>query len=110
MRAPLGGLATIAVLTVFTGSDAAAQGGSFLQTLLRVTGISATPSSQKGPGDELQAGDVWIASRAQGTRLRLTREGGYRSPVFGPAALSLPRMRAAIDPTPSLDRAATETG
>jgi len=93
MRAPLGRLAAIAALAVFTGPDAAAQGGSFLQTLLRVTGISATPSAQKGPGDELESGDVWIASPAQGTRLRLTREGGYRSPVFGPGDQSILALR-----------------
>ena len=55
---------------------------SFWATVLRVTGISATPSQLKGPDDEVQAGDIWVADLARKTRLRVTRHGGYRSPVF----------------------------
>jgi hypothetical protein len=55
---------------------------SFWATVLRVTGISATPSQLKGPDDEIQAGDIWVADLARKTRLQVTRYGGYRSPVF----------------------------
>ena len=55
---------------------------SFWATVLRVTGISATPSQLKGPDDEVQAGDIWVAYLARKTRLRVTRQGGFRSPVF----------------------------
>jgi hypothetical protein len=55
---------------------------SFWATVLRVTGISATPSQLKGPDDEIQAGDIWVADLARKTQLRVTRHGGYRSPVF----------------------------
>jgi hypothetical protein len=58
---------------------------SFWATVLRITGISATPSQLKGPGDEVQDGDVWVADLAHRTRLRVTRDGGYRSPVFSSA-------------------------
>lgn len=81
--ARLAAIVAIGALASLVGPDAGAQ-GSFLKTLLSVTGISATPSSQKGPGDELEAGEVWIARLAQGTPVRLTRDGGYRSPVFAP--------------------------
>jgi hypothetical protein len=39
------------------------------------------PSARKGPGDDLEAGDVRVASLAERARLRLTRDGGYRSPI-----------------------------
>ena len=55
---------------------------SFWATVLRVTGISATPSQLKGPDDEIQAGDIWVADLPRKTRLRVTRHGGYRSPIF----------------------------
>jgi hypothetical protein len=55
---------------------------SFWATVLRVTGISATPSQMKGPDDEVQAGDIWVADLVRKTRLRVTRHGGYRSPIF----------------------------
>lgn len=90
---PLAAVAAMGALVILAGADARAQAGSFLRALLSVTGISATPSAQKGPGDELEAGDVWIASLAQGTRLRLTREGGYRSPVFAPGDQSILALR-----------------
>ena len=64
---------------------AGAQAESFWDKVLRVTGISATPSALKGPGDALQAGDVWIATLSTKARQRLTQEGGYRSPVFEPS-------------------------
>jgi hypothetical protein len=55
---------------------------SFWQKLLRITGISAMPATTKGPPGELLGGDLWLASLDGGSRLRLTRDGGYRSPVF----------------------------
>lgn len=86
-------IVAMGALVVLAGPAARAQGGSFLKTLLSVTGISASPSAQKGPGDELEAGDVWIASLATRTRLRLTRDGGYRSPVFAPGDQSILALR-----------------
>jgi hypothetical protein len=95
-RRRLAAIAAIGGLAVLTGPDAGAQGGSFLKALLSVTGISATPSAQKGPGDELEAGDVWIANLVKGTRVRLTREGGYRSPVFGPGEQAVLALRQSV--------------
>jgi hypothetical protein len=50
--------------------------------IARIAGLTATPSTQKGPGDEISHGDIWVVDLAQNTRLQLTHDGGYRSPVF----------------------------
>lgn len=52
------------------------------QRLLRFAGISATPSAQKAPGDEAVAGDIWLVQVNSSQAMRLTRDGGYRSPIF----------------------------
>ena len=97
MRALRGALAAavagLVALAAALPPEAGAQGESLLQTLLRFSGISATPSAQKGPGDELEAGDVWLVSPGRGTSVRLTRDGGYRSPVFGPGDQSVLALR-----------------
>jgi hypothetical protein len=55
---------------------------TFWQRLLRFAGISATPSAQKAPGDEAVAGDIWLVEVNSSEALRLTHDGGYRSPIF----------------------------
>lgn len=55
---------------------------SFWELVLRIAGVSATPSHLKGPEAAPLMGDVWIANLAQQTRQRLTWEGTYRSPIF----------------------------
>jgi hypothetical protein len=55
---------------------------TFWQRLLRFAGISATPSAQKAPGDEAAAGDIWLVEMGSMQASRLTRDGGYRSPIF----------------------------
>src|SRR5258707_6535096 len=55
---------------------------SFWQRVLRFVGISATPSAQKGPGDEISGGDIWVADLERNILLRLTSDGGYRSPIL----------------------------
>ncbi len=51
-----------------------------LQWLLRFVGISATPSAMRGEDDKL-AGDIWLYDSTTQTSQRITREGGYRSPI-----------------------------
>jgi hypothetical protein len=49
---------------------------------MRVAGVSSNPSSLRG-GDKVTSGDVWIAAAGpKPTLQRLTRDGGYSSPVF----------------------------
>lgn len=55
---------------------------SFWQRLLRFAGISATPSAQKAPDDGATAGDIWLVRVNSSDKLRLTNDGGYRSPIF----------------------------
>ncbi len=62
---------------------------SVWQKLLRVAGISATPSTLKAPGDDLASGELWLVDLETGTPRRLTAVGGYRSPIFEPGAETL---------------------
>ena len=56
-----------------------------LNKLLRITGISATPSQQKAPSEEIEAGgEIWISNLKAGTLQKLGHENGFRSPIFGP--------------------------
>jgi hypothetical protein len=58
---------------------------SFWNKILRIAGVSANPSSLRGE-DRAAAGDVWMAAAGpQPAPRRLTRDGGYRSPVFDSA-------------------------
>jgi hypothetical protein len=74
-------LALAAILAVPTG--AAAQ--SLVDKLLRVSGLTASPTQLRTQGDESEAGNIWVASLAQRAARALTTDGGYRSPVFSPA-------------------------
>lgn len=76
-------LLSIACLTILSCQPAVAE--SLLKKLLRITGISATPSQQKAPGEEMEAGGaIWIADlRTQKVR-QLSRASGFRSPIFAP--------------------------
>jgi hypothetical protein len=66
---------------------------TFWQKVLRLTGISAMPSTSKGlRPEETAGGDLWVATADGASRLRLTRDGGYQSPIFdaeGGAVLAL---------------------
>jgi hypothetical protein len=54
---------------------------TFWQKVLRVAGISATPSAMKGNEGAL-AGDLWIFDLNTNVGRSITRDGGYRSPIF----------------------------
>ena len=55
---------------------------SFAERLLKFLGISASPSTLKGPGDEVVTGYVWLADLESKTTRALTTTDGYRSPIF----------------------------
>jgi dipeptidyl aminopeptidase/acylaminoacyl peptidase len=57
---------------------------TLVQRLLRIAGLTAAPSQLRGPGDDSQPGNLWIADLRLGTTRPLTTDGGYRSPVFAP--------------------------
>jgi Tol biopolymer transport system component len=58
---------------------------TLLDKLLSVAGLTAAPAQLRGPGDDVEAGNIWIANLDRRTATALTRDGGYRSPVFSPA-------------------------
>jgi len=57
---------------------------TFWHRVLRVSGIAESPSTLKGPGDEVEHGQIWVAEIAAGGTRKLTDGGGFRSPVFIP--------------------------
>lgn len=86
----------------------AARPESFLEKVLRITGISANPTTLKGPGDEVTTGEVWLAELSSKRNRRLTATGGYRSPIFLPNADLLALRRTDVvrltitDPQPRM--------
>jgi hypothetical protein len=61
---------------------------TFWEKVLRISGISVTPSAMKGDEDGL-TGDVHVLDLTVKTSRRLTFNGGYRSPIFLPGETSL---------------------
>ena len=60
-----------------------ARAETFLEKILRITGVSATPSQQRAPGEEMEAGgEIWLADVKTGSLRKLSSEAGFRSPVF----------------------------
>lgn len=55
---------------------------SFTEKLLKFLGISDSPGTLKGPGDEVVSGELWLADLQAGTTRALNSGGGYRSPIF----------------------------
>jgi Tol biopolymer transport system component len=55
---------------------------SFTEKLLKFFGISESPGTLKGPGDEVSSGQVWLVDLQSSTRRALTSSDGYRSPIF----------------------------
>jgi hypothetical protein len=68
-----------------TNASAPAKQGrsaTFTEKLLKFFGISDSPSTLKGPGDEVTSGELWLGDLdSKGTRA-LASSAGYRSPVF----------------------------
>jgi hypothetical protein len=66
---------------------------TFLRKILRITGISASPSTLKGPGDEVKSGQIWLADLDSKKQRSLTSDGRYRSPVFVPGSGNILALR-----------------
>lgn len=73
-------LAALALFAVVT----AIRAETMVEKLLRVSGLTASPAEMRGPGDEPDAGDVWVVTPGGSAPAALTSGGGYRSPVFAP--------------------------
>jgi hypothetical protein len=55
---------------------------SFTEKLLKFFGISDSPSTLKGPGDEVMSGELWLGDLDSKSTRALTSSAGFRSPVF----------------------------
>lgn len=66
---------------------------SFWEMILRISGISATPSTSKGPGEAPSDGEIWLALASGLSRQRLTRSGGFSSPIFEPDGTGILALR-----------------
>ena len=78
---------TLLVSTVFGqsqggGSPSQQKRTSFTERVLKFLGISDSPGTLKGPGDEVISGELWVADLSARTTHALTSSGGYRSPIF----------------------------
>jgi hypothetical protein len=78
-----------------TGSTANKQKAptTFTDRLLKFLGISDSPSTLKGPGDEVVSGELWIADLDSKNTRAITPDGGYRSPVFMPGMKNVLALR-----------------
>lgn len=78
-------LNTIIVLFLFAlpfAAQSAKKTEAFWDKVLRVAGVSATPSSLRSD-QKLISGDIWVIAAAPNSMpQRLTRDGAYTSPVF----------------------------
>ena len=68
----------LSLLTICWGESRAE---SFIDKVLRISGISATTGHQR-PSGNVKEGDIWIVSLPGKVKRALTNEGSYRSPVF----------------------------
>ena len=78
----------VAALAVASGMRAE-RTESFWEKVLRIVGVSATPRKQKGAGEKIVSGEIWIADLESHSRTRVTKSGGFRSPVFEPGREAL---------------------
>ncbi|HEY6391211.1 MAG TPA: hypothetical protein VIX89_08040 [Bryobacteraceae bacterium] len=70
---------------------------SWLVSLQRFLGISATPAGLKGEDEaDPQPGDIWVTGLSGGDTPRpLTSDGGYRSPIFGGGGKAILALKGA---------------
>jgi hypothetical protein len=73
--------APVAAITALSVNLCTAQ-ETLVQKLLRIAGLTAAPSQMRGPDDQVDPGNIWIADLGRHTTKELTHDGGYRSPVF----------------------------
>ena len=88
----LSGVALVAALMAPSGALA----DSLVETLLRIAGLTVAPAQLRGPGDEGEAGSIWVANLDRQTVGPMTPDGGYRSPIFSPADGSLVALKDAM--------------
>jgi hypothetical protein len=63
-----------------------AQTSSFIDKVLQFLGISDSPGTLKGPGDDLVKGQLWVVDLDSKHSRAATGSAGFRSPVFIPGS------------------------
>ena len=84
--------ACAAIIGIALGDASSARADGLFDRILRVMGISATPSQMKGDSDVI-AGQIWIAELELGRRAALTTDSGYRWPVYEPGSESVVSLK-----------------
>ncbi len=74
-----------AIMGIALGNANNARADGLFDRLLRVMGISATPSQMRGDGD-IAAGQIWIAEPDSGRRTALSTDADFRWPVYDPGS------------------------
>jgi hypothetical protein len=82
-----------AILAIALGDAGNARADGLLDRILRVMGISATPSQMKGDSDAI-AGQIWIVEIEPGRRMALTTDSDYRWPVYEPGGESVVALKS----------------
>lgn len=62
------------------------QSPDFIDKVLKFIGISDSPGTLKGPGDEVVRGELWVADLGSQTIRAIGKGDSYRSPVFIPGS------------------------
>lgn len=57
---------------------------SVIQKLLRIAGLTASPSQVRAPAETVYPGNIWVVPADRGAPKALTLDGGYTSPIFSP--------------------------
>jgi hypothetical protein len=67
---------------------------SFWAKVLRIAGVSTTPASLRSD-DQVTSGDIWwVSATEKAVPQRLTRDGGYYSPVFDAPAQNVLALKS----------------
>ena len=75
---------SVTIVATLTAQQQPPPKESIIAKLLRIAGLTVAPSQMRGPGDDVESGNVWIASLDGRAPKALTTDGGYRSPIVGP--------------------------
>jgi len=82
----------IACLTIAISSPAPAE--SLREKILRISGISATPSRENAPRAEMEAGGaIWVSDPKAGMQRKVRNDTGFHSPIFAPNDSTIVALR-----------------
>lgn len=85
-------IAMVMSIGVAAGAVSSGRADDLLDRILRILGVSATPTQMKSESD-VSAGQIWIADTEHGTRSALTTDFDYRWPVYAAGGESIVALR-----------------